>query len=438
VADVIARLAVAARRLMPPTPLSRRLAVQSVLFKTADGTFMTGSAVFFTQVVGLSAAQVGLGLTIGAVAAGLTAIPAGRLVDRFGPKRTWAVGVLASSLVFGAWPFIGGFGAFVAMVVVYQIVDNIAGAGNGAYVLDVLPDRERVSTQAYMYSAMNVGSTFGAILGGVALAFNNLTVLRWLPLFTLALGLVNGYFITRLPAAPHDVRVARGTGARESVPGPSALRNRGWLALSFFNGTMWTNQVLLNVLIPLWLVQETDSPHWLLAWLFGTNTVLCIFLPTYVSRGVNTVDDALRRSRISAVFFVASCVITMVTHSTVGLLTAALVWLGHITVTGAELSLSSASWIYQAKLMDPRRRGEYTSTAGLFSGLGGRWAPALYTFLAMTWHNAGWLMIAAIVVVATVAVHPAARAAQRFIEREVPAPEPEPEAVPVAGVAGVV
>jgi MFS family permease len=441
VADVTSRLATAARRLVPPTGLSRRLAAQSVLFKTAEGTFMTGSAVFFTQVVGLSAAQVGLGLTLGAVAAGLTAIPSGRLVDRFGPKRVWALGVVVSALAFGAWPFIGGFGAYVAMVVIYEIVDNIASAGNGAYVLDVLPDRERVSTQAYMYSAMNVGSTFGAILGGIALAFDNLTVLRWLPLFTLALGLVNAYFITRLPAAPHDVRVARGDGPRETAPGRSALRNRGWLALSFFNGTMWTNQVLLNVLIPLWLVQETDSPHWLLAWLFGTNTVLCIFLPAYVSRGVNTIDDALRRSRISAVFFVASCVITLVTHSTVGLLTAALVWLGHITVTGAELSLSSASWIYQAKLMDPRRRGEYGSVAGLFSGLGGRWAPALYTFLAMTWHRAGWLMIGAIVVVATIGVHPAARAAQRFIDREVPEPRPEPEPspepVPAVGAIGV-
>ena len=39
-----------------------------------------------------------------------------------------------------------------------------------------------------------------------------------------------------------------------------------------------TNQVLLNVVIPLWLVQETDAPRVLLAWLFGTNTVLAVLL----------------------------------------------------------------------------------------------------------------------------------------------------------------
>ena len=111
---------------------------------------------------------------------------------------------------------------------------------------------------------------------------------------------------------------------------------------SLFSGTMWTNQVLLNIVIPLWLVQATDAPHWLLAWLFGTNTVLCIFLPAYTSRGVRTLSDALRSVRISGVFFVAACLITMATHSTAGFLTIFLVWLGHVAVTGAELYFSVA------------------------------------------------------------------------------------------------
>jgi hypothetical protein len=174
------------------------------------------------------------------------------------------------------------------------------------------------------------------------------------------------------------------------------------------------------VLIPLWLVQETDSPHWLLAWLFGTNTVLCIFLPQFTSAGVQTLRDALRRVRWSAAFFMASCLITMVTHSTAGLLTGLLVWLGHLTVTGAELATGSAGWMVQARLQDPRRRGEYGSAGQLLSGLGSRWAPALYTWLAMEWRHVGWMAIGVIVVVAAVGAHPAARAAERFAEREFP------------------
>ena len=43
--------------LLGPTPLVRRLSVQSILSATGDGAFLTGSAVFFTQIVGLTAAQ---------------------------------------------------------------------------------------------------------------------------------------------------------------------------------------------------------------------------------------------------------------------------------------------------------------------------------------------------------------------------------------------
>ena len=60
-------------------------------------------------------------------------------------------------------------------------------------------------------------------------------------------------------------------------------------------------------------------------------------------------------------------------------------WLGHVTVTGAELYLSAASWSFEAELMDPRRRGEYQGAAEFSSTLGRVWAPALYTFLAMNW-----------------------------------------------------
>jgi hypothetical protein len=45
----------------------------------------------------------------------------------------------------------------------------------------------------------------------------------------------------------------------------------------------------------------------------------------------------------------------------------------------------------------------------------------VYTFLAMNWGAAGWLLIAGIIVVATIGVHPSTRLARRFLEQHVPA-----------------
>ncbi len=401
--------------------------MQSLLFSTGEGTFMTGSAVFLTQVVGMSAAKVGLAITLTGVAEFLLAYPAGRIVDRFGPKRIWVLTTWGRGACFVALPFVGSFTEYLVVGMVFAIFGSAGGSSHQAYVLDVLPKKERVETQAYMYSALNVGFTLGAMLGGVALAFDSLTVIRWTPFFAAVLMALNAIWIARLPKAPHDLRVASGE-VRVRPTGPGPVRNIGWILVTFFLGTLWTNQVLLNIVIPLWLVESTDAPHVLLAWLFGTNTVLCIFLPAYTSRGVRDLSDAMRYVYISSVFFVVSCVITMFTHSTVGLVTVLLVWLGHVTVTGAELFISGASWAFEAELMDPLRRGEYQGVQEVSSALGHIWAPALYTFLAIEWGAEGWLVIAGIVLAATIATGPSMRLAQRFAAQHFPPSNEEDDA----------
>ncbi|WP_433361540.1 MFS transporter [Actinoplanes sp. CA-142083] len=406
------------RQVRPPSPLAGRLSAQSLLFALGEGAFMTGSAVFFTQIVGLSAAQVGLGLTCAGIAAFLAALPMGKLVDRFGPKRMWAVSAAGQAAMFALWPFITDFRGYVVMAIGMEVIGALGEAAHGAYTIDVLPPGERVKSRAYMYSALNAGFTLGSLAGGIALAFHSNAVLHALPWFTAAVFLVNATAIGRLPRAGHDNRTAAERKAK--IPGPGPLRNPGWLLTNFFDGVFWTNQVLLNVVIPLWLVEETDAPRVLLAFLFGTNTVMCIFLPMVAARGVVGISTALRAVRVSSTFFVISCLITLVTHDTSGWVTIALVWLGHVTVTGAELYLSAANWTFEAELMDPRQRGAYQGAANLTGTLGKVWAPAVYTFLAMNWGAAGWLVIAGIVVVATIAVHPSTRLARRFLETHVP------------------
>ena len=401
-------------RFLPDTPLARRLSLQSILYATGQGSFLTGSAVFFTQIVGLTAAQVGLGLTVAGVVTFLFAVPLGRLADRLGPRRIWAISSFATAGLYLGWPLIEGFTAYLVMMIVVELVGAAGYSGFGAYTLDVFPHDERVRSQAFMRAALNIGFTLGALFGGLALAFNNDDIVRAVPVFTAALLFVNAYFITRLPRAEHDLTT-------EDAEGPisrGALRNRGFLVLSACDGVLGTNQVLLNVVIPLWLVQETDAPRVLLAWLFGTNTVMAVLLQVAAARGVNSVSTSLRASRISAGFFVLSCLIVLVTHDTIGWVTIFLVWLGHVTVTGAELFQSAAHWGFMSELSDPARRGEYQGAAQLGGTVGHVWAPAAYTFLAMNWGTPGWLLIAAIVVVATAAMAPAARAAERYLAHD--------------------
>jgi MFS family permease len=409
-------------RMLPPSPLARRLSFQSILFATGEGAFLTGSAVFFTHIVGLSAAQVGLGLTIAGLSSFVFAVPLGRFADRVGPRRVWAAVAMVEAALFLVWPWLEGFWQFLAMVVVLEIFGTAGGAARGAYTLNVFSREERVRSLAFMRSALNIGFTIGAMIGGLALATNSDEVIQWVPVIPAVILAINALLITRLPDTAQDISTAAAdlVPEEETSQRTSVLRNRGYLAMSFFDGILSTNQVLLNVVIPLWLVQETDAPRVLLAWLFGTNTVLAVLLQVPASRGSETVHGALRAARISTGFMVLSCFVVMVTHDTIGWVTITLVWFGHVTVTGAELFQSAGHWGLTSELSEADRRAEYQGATHVGGTLGSVWAPALFTYLAMSWGTTGWMIIAAIVMVGGIGIHPAARAAERYLATRTP------------------
>lgn len=403
--------------LRPPSPLSRRLSLQAALFAVGHGVFLTGSAVYFTQIVGLSAAQVGLGLTLAGVVTFFSAIRLGRLADQVGPRRLWAVAAFVQGAVYLAYPFAHGFGAFLIVIIAIEVADAAGTMGRGAYTLGAFSSQERIGSLAYMRSALNLGATVGSLLGGLALAAGRTDLIRAVPIVTSVVLIVNAVLISRLPQPSSSaVPRAKPSSNDASTPGrPRALRNRGFLALNVCLGVLNTHQVLLNVVIPLWLVQDTDAPRWLLAWLFGTNTILVTAFQVLAARGAHTTDGALRATWRSAALLVVSCVVVMVTGGTAGWITIALLWLGHVVLTGAELFGAAAQWGFAAELSDPARRGEYQGVIQIGSTLGSVWAPAAFTFLATGWSDAGWLLIGAVVLVATVGVRPAARSAQAYL-----------------------
>jgi MFS family permease len=404
--------------LLPDHPVARRLSVQSIGFALGDGVFTTGNAVYFTQIIGLTAAQVGLGLSITGVVALSLSVPLGRVADRYGARRMWALGAGLEALLYLTYPVIHGFAAFVCLLVAFTLVNSVGGAGRGAYSIAIFPREERVRYQAFLRSALNIGFTLGALVSGLALATDSHTVIRFLPVFTALLLGGNALLISRLPdpERPATPEVAKHEDDR-AAPGttPKALKNRGFVAASILSGISGTHWILLTVVIPLWLVERTDAPHWTLAWLFATNTVLCVLLQVPAARGMNTVTGALRGVRLAGACMVISCAIVAVTGDTIGWVSVVLLLVGHMTVTGAELFDSAATWGFQSGLSDPTRRGEYQGVWGLGTRITNILGPAAYTWLALDHGTLGWVVIAATILVGAALLHPAARAAERFL-----------------------
>ena len=80
IASVVSRLSTVRALVssaVPSGPTGRRLAVMALIDASGTGAFLAVSAVFFTRSVGLSAAQVGLGLALAACLGLATAVPIG-------------------------------------------------------------------------------------------------------------------------------------------------------------------------------------------------------------------------------------------------------------------------------------------------------------------------------------------------------------------------
>jgi MFS family permease len=415
------------RRILPPTRLERDLALQCVLSAFATGSFITGTAVFFTQIVGLTGAQVGLGMSISGVFTLLLSLPLGRLSDHVGAKPLWAVSALVEALLYFAWPMARDMLTFVLLLSLLAAISTAGNTGRNVYRIAVFPREVRVRALAYMRSARNVGYTLGALAGGIALAIGTRSAIMAVPILTGCLLILNAVMVSRLPTIERPAPVAH-DDEEEAAPAPPAWRNLGFVTLAVCNGVLNSNQVLLNVVVPLWLVERTDAPHTLLAWLFGTNTVMAVFLQVRASRGSETVNGALRAVRLSGWAFILSCLVIGVTHETVGWVSIVLIWLGHVTITGAELWQSAADWGFQSELSDHRRLGDYQGVWGLGYQAQPIVFPGLFTFLALQWGEPGWAVIAVIGVAAALVSHPAARAAERFLARSgavVPTPAGE-------------
>lgn len=154
---VSSTLVTAVARTLPPPGAGRRLCVQSTLFAVGTGVFLSGNAVFFTKVVGVSAQEVGVAFTLSALVSFLLAVPLGGLADRVGPLRMWAGAAFVESLTYLSFPWVRGYAVLVTLVVLLAVVEGVGGAGRTAYTIDVVDPAQRVRVLAYMRTWLNVG-----------------------------------------------------------------------------------------------------------------------------------------------------------------------------------------------------------------------------------------------------------------------------------------
>ncbi|MEV8020203.1 MFS transporter [Streptomyces sp. NPDC086554] len=394
-------------QILPPAGAPRVLAVAQLSNSLGDGAYYVTSALYFTRVVGLSPTQIGLALTIAWAIGSVTGVPLGAFADRKGPRGTAVLLALATSASVGSFLFIRSFVPFLLTAVVYAVAQCGLAAARQALLAGLVEPAARTGVLAHLQSTLNAGLAVGAALGGLALRHD--TREAYLAVFALdAAGfLLCAVTLLRLPAVPGSPARAKGE------PRLAVLRDRPYAVVTALNAVLLLRMPLLSLAVPLWIVERTNAPSWLVSALFVLNTLAVMAFQVRMARDVSGTRTATRAVRRSGLVMLASCVVFAC--SAAGLpvwATVAVLVVGAVLQVVAEMQQSAGSWQIGFDLAPAHQVGQYQGFFGTGVPVARTLGPLLLTSLLVMWGVPGWLLLGGIFLVTGLAMGPAVRWAE--------------------------
>ncbi|MGN5376866.1 MFS transporter [Streptomyces lasalocidi] len=393
--------------------------VVSLLDSLGTGLYLAGGTVYFVQGVGLSPAQLGMGLALAGGAGFLATVPVGLLADRCGARPVLIGLQLWLAAAFTALAFVHGPLAFAAVCSLMTMAERSAPPMIQAVVADLMGGAEQVGAMARIRTVRNVGYALGALLATPLMAVHELWTFR-----VLLLGNAVSYVVAALLL--RTVAVPRRAGG-PAVPGPRRSRlprglgDRRFLAVTGLNGVLVLHQTMLNVGLPLWVVRHTSAPVASVPLLFALNTALVIGLQVRFSRDPRQ-EGRNRRSLRWAAWLLAATGVLMALSAGPGRAGAlVLLVLAVGTLTAGELWQSIAGWALPVDHAPEGRRAEYLSVFNLGVTVQAVLGPLAVTAVVALGPR-GWLLLTAVFSAAALLSAPVLRALERA--RPLPAVAP--------------
>ncbi|WP_168929722.1 MFS transporter [Nocardioides sp. GY 10127] len=392
-------------RLMPGLvgePVERALSLATASWALANGLFYSVSALYFTQVVGLSAATVGWGLSVAGGVGVLCSLAGGRLADRVPADRILQAAGVVQALALLAYAAADGPWSFVLIACLVSGARSVQGSAKQALLAQWFTGRDRVAVRARMHVVTNVAIGLGTVLAGGALLVGTPAAYRATILLVGALALLAVAPLVGLRRRePRLLGVLGGRAA--DVPaeapaarrGPSPLRDRTYLAVVLLTSLMALQFGLQSVVVPLWIAERTSAPHVMVSAVLVVNTVLVALTQVRVSAGTEDVRVSARAVRRAGWLLLAACLVFPL--SGIGDLpvtaVVAVLLLAAVIATLGEVWGEAGAWGLTFELADPRAAGAYQGVSQTGYALASMLAPGLLTSVVLGHGAPGWAVV---------------------------------------------
>ncbi|RSS54650.1 MFS transporter [Streptomyces sp. WAC07061] len=373
-------------RLLPPAGPARVLTGITLVHTLGQGLWMALNAIFATAVLGLTPGRFALGVGVAAGIALLVSTPTGHLADLIGPRSVQIWSFIALGPLTAALLAVHDFTSYLLVVSAQAVAYSASRSARMAMVAGLVPPQDRVTVRAYLRATSNVSVSVGAALAGLLLAADSVWAYKAAVVFNASTYLATGLLTLLLPAV----------AAQPARPGPAltVLRDRPYLAFVVLDGLLSMHNLLLDVVLPLWVLHRTNAPRWMIAAILLTNTVAVVLLQVRAARGTDEPGAAARASRSGALCLAVACVFFSFSGGVSATLAGALLLLGALAHVLGEIRQSAGSWGMSFALAPEHAQGQYQGTYAMGADLGKMIAPALLTWLAVDHGGPGWLAMA--------------------------------------------
>jgi MFS family permease len=376
---------------MTPVPSSpNRLLAATLIDWIGTGFYLALSAIFLTRSAGLEPSEVGLVLAVAGMVAFFGSVHVGRLGDRIGPRQVLLVLYVMRAAAFVGLTIVHDLGVTLLMLSVIALGDQSASSMYQALANVMASQEERVGLMAHMRVVTNIGITLGTVPAGIALATQGNSFAPLL-LGNAASYLLAGMIVATLPADTSPA--ARITRRRLLIPSPATA------AMIAINGLMSLWVVILNVGLPLWIVDATAAPRALVAILYGTSTVVAIFAQARVARWVDNYLRAAQAQRLAGVLLALCCGCLAGSALLGSAASTILLIAGVLCLSGGELLTVSSAWEVSFRLAPPGRSAEFFATYGLGRAGSQVAGPILITVAVLALGVPGWLALAGLFII---------------------------------------
>ncbi|MFE0693233.1 MFS transporter [Streptomyces sp. NPDC059171] len=399
-------------RWIPAAGPARGLAVAQLVNSLGDGAYYVCSALYFSQVVGLSAAQIGLGLTVAWGVGAVAGVPLGNLADRRGPRGTAVALALATAVCVAAFLTVRSFLPFVLAACAYATAQCGLAAARQSLLAGLVGRGERTRVLAHLQSALNAGLALGAALGGLALHIGTAGAYLTVLAFDAAAFAGCALLLARLPAPGRVTAPAPEGGG--PAPAPSVLRDGPYALVATLNMVLLLRMPLISVAVPLWIAEHTTAPGWTVSALLVLNTGAVMLFQVRTAAAVRDLPSAVRTVRSGGVLMLVSCAVFAgsALDAPLWALFAVLLVAAGLQVWG-EMRQSAGAWQIGFDLAPTGRQGQYQGFFGAGVPVARMLGPLLLTTLIVTWGPPGWLVLGALFLGAGAAMGPAVRWAER-------------------------